>query len=372
MDDFSWSDSIKAALAPCFSCLHTTPETNINEHSRNSLEGLLADVGDTDNEAETLSLHTNPGDRRRKKKRSPKNMTIFGYNVFGKPPIRLEGEDSLSAGAPSRSGPSVQRKPTISSSTMDSDAAPLNQSTIDGLSTAQLNDRMMATEEEERRQKEERRRLRRERKELRRMSLSIAMDREQEGFEGFPGSVTATHENMPTPYRKSSAHDDFVQVDHLDADEEGADFEAEMYTARKPAHSTRSGSDSRSRTSASISNPDLSHNHHYTSQQPGHVPPPNPRSTGLINHVPAGRRKSSKRSKTASSKTSSSRTSQSSSLLSPVNSSFPTHPMIAPQEQVEFEGFPNDGAFPSVGLGGGKMRRMNSEMGVALARRGDD
>jgi hypothetical protein len=38
----------------------------------------------------------------------------------------------------------------------------------------------------------------------------------------------------------------------------------------------------------------------------------------------------------------------------------------------EFEGFPNDGAFPSTGFGGGGMNRKNSEIGVFLARRGDD
>lgn len=364
MDDFSWSDSFKAAVGSCFSCLHTP----VDEQNRNSLEGLLADAGETDNEAETLSLHTNPGDRRRKKrKRAPKSISIFGYNVFGKPPIRLEGEDSLNAGGPSRNN---LIQPTISTSTLDSDAAPLDPSVIAGLSTAQLRDRSVA-EEEERRQKDERKQLRRERKALKRASLAMAMNHKQEQFEGFPGSVTATYENMPTPYRNSLRNDDFIQVDHLDADEDG-DFEAGMYTARA-GNQNRTGSDSRSRTSASMSNSDLSSNPKHTSQQPGLIPPPTPRRPEtLISQVPAGRRKS-KRSKTSSSKTSSSKTSQSSSLMSPVNTSFPTHPAIASQDQGEFEGFPVDSPFPSAGLGGGKrISTVNSEMGVALARRGDD
>src|SRR5882672_2869652 len=64
MDHFSWTDTVKAALSPCFSCLQTTPaHTNVNDQPRNStlrtdLEGLLTDPVDTDNEAETLSLHS--------------------------------------------------------------------------------------------------------------------------------------------------------------------------------------------------------------------------------------------------------------------------------------------------------------------------
>jgi len=162
-----------------------------------------------------------------------------------------------------------------------------------------------------------------------------------------------------------------VQVDHLDAEEEEADFEGEMYTARKNGTFNRTGSDSRSRTSASMSNSDISYNNQYISQQPGFMPPPSAQEGRVLGQLPP--RRKPRRSKTASSKTSSSKTSQSSSLLSPVNFSFPiAHPAIAAQDHTEFEGFPNDGSFPSVGFGGGKMRRGNTEMGVALARRGDD
>jgi len=287
--------------------------------------------------------------------------------VFGKPPIRLEGEDTLNGNTQSRLS---RGRPTASTSTLDSDAAPLDPSAIDHLSIAQLNERL-AVEEEGRRLKEERRRKRRERKErkeLERVALAHALNREQEEFEGFPSSVSGTYASVPALDRSAYRKGEFVLVDQLDIEGDDADFEAGMYTARNGRNSSRIESDSRSRTSGSISNPDQTHNHHYLSQQPGPVPPLVDPRVRLI-----GGASRSKRRPKASSKTSSSKTSQSSSLLSPVASSFPTQPPeIVPQDQAEFEGFPNDGSFPSVGFGGGKTRSSNSDVGVALARRGDD
>jgi hypothetical protein len=365
MDDFSWSDAVKAAFAPCLSCLPNPTRNNEQSHNstpRAELEGLLADIGETDNEAETLSLHSYFGDRRRKQKRPMKNIKLFGYHVFGKPPIQLDGEDDLRGHSQSSLSSGVgRRKSTTSSSTLDSDAAPLDQSTIDQLSAAQLNERHSA-DDTERRRKEERRRRRQERKELNRATLALALDREHEEFEGFPGAATATNDDDPTYFESAYRVESFVEGDHLDPDVEGADFEAEMYNIRTGGKSLRSESDSRSSTSAS--NPVQVYSHHYLSQQPGPVLPPH-----LIDETP--RRKKSKRSKT-SSKSSSSKTSQSSSLPSPPNTSFPVQPSIASWDGIEFEGVPHDEMFPIVGFGGGKTRRLNGDLWVALARRGDN
>ena len=99
------------------------------------------------------------------------------------------GEGSL--GAP---GPLDARGRTISTSTLDSDAAPLDPDTIDALSAARAAEaaareaEAAAAAEEERRAKEERRRRRRERKELKRLAMARALDAQAGAdgeFEGF-------------------------------------------------------------------------------------------------------------------------------------------------------------------------------------------
>jgi len=369
MAEFSWSDSVKAAFAPCLSCLNFASRTHHNDRpsSRNSsrpdLDRLLQDV-DTDTEAETLSLHSNIGGSRRKKKKRgpPKNIALFGYNLFGKPPIRLEGDDELTAAITSPvggHGSSNPVKKSISTTTLDSDAAPLDPSTIAQLST--VHSPSPGPSEEELRSKEERRRRRRERKE-RKEALVRAMGQADAEFEGFPGSGSG----VPAP----SSPRGFVLVSPTPPNEElpeDADFGAEAYNTRRHPGSTRSESDSRSRTSASTSNPDSSHyNHHYSSQQPAPIPALGTQRQSS-HDVPRKKRKSSR--PTGSSKSSSSKTSQSPSIRSPVEPTFPSQPIIV---KPEFEGFPNDGVFPSTGFGGGRMSRKNSEMGVFLARRGDN
>ena len=369
MAEFSWSDSLKAALAPCLSCLSSashahTDRSSSQNSSRPDLDRLLQDV-DTDTEAETLSLHSHIGDSRRKRKKkrgASKNITLFGYNLFGKPPIRLEGDDDLAAAAISPTGGTGGRgssnsvKKSISTSTLDSDAAPLDPSTIAQLSTVQPPS--PGPSEEELRKKEERKKRRRERKE-RKEALARGMGQADAEFEGFPGSGP----DLPAP----SSPREFVLVSPMSPNDElgeAADFDAMAYNARRHTGSTRSGSDSRSRTSASASNPDSScYNHHHSSQQPTPIPTLHTQTQNL-HGVPHKKRKSP-RSKGSSS----SKTSQSPSIRSPIEPTFPSQPIIV---KPEFEGFPNDGAFPSTGFGGGRMSRKNSDMGVFLARRGDD
>lgn len=203
---FSWSDSVHAALSSCLPCLKSPDDHHDNEQNNeqeqygarqrnglnfvvppprarpDELEGLLA--GSDSPDAETLSLHSNIGERRHKKRRKPrKGITLFGYNLFGKPPIHLPDSDDEDTG-------SSRRSRTISTSTLDSDAAPLDASVLDEQAVARLAAATAAAEEEQRKAKEERRRLRRERKELKRMALAMAMGMQQQhgegDFEGFP------------------------------------------------------------------------------------------------------------------------------------------------------------------------------------------
>jgi len=368
MAEFSWSDSLKAAFAPCLSCLNFASRTPHNDRpssrssSRPDLDRLLRDV-DTDTEAETLSLHSNIGDSRRKRKKKrgpPKSITLFGFNLFGKPPIRLEGDDDLAAATISPAGGhgSGPMKKSISTSTLDSDAAPLDSSTIAQLSTAQLPS--PGPSEEELRRKEERRRRRRERKE-KKEAIARAIGQADPEFEGFPGSGPGVP--TPSPPREFVLVSPMSQTDELAED---ADFDAMAYNTRRHTGSARSESDSRSRTSASMSNPDSSYYNHHYSQQPAPIPAPSTQRPNPLD-VPQ-KKKKSPRSK-GSSKSSSSKTSQSASIRSPVEATFPSHPIVV---RPDFEGFQNDGAFPSTGFGGGRMSRKNSEMGVLLARRGGD
>ncbi|KAK7685043.1 hypothetical protein QCA50_011879 [Cerrena zonata] len=344
MDNFSWSDSVQAVFGSCLSCMGQSPRHDSNnEHDNDNnatlsrsrldeLEGLLADSDD----AETMSLHSNLGDRdrSRRKRRQRKGIKVFGYDLFGRPPIHLpddENED-MSSSRRREQAPEAQRTRTISSSTLDSDASPLDASTIEELTAARAAE-SAAKEEEERRAKEERRQKRRERKELKRAALALAMSREGD-FEGFQGSGGSAHGNIPSPFRTSTVdssdissprvQEDFGPFEQSqvhenpddDAIDGAADFGAESYTRPRPNGTSGSGSDSRSRTSASNSNPDSArYNHHYLSQQP--IPSPHMLSNAPPSEMstPPPKKKKSKRDK--QSRLSVSTTSQSASLASP-------------------------------------------------------
>ena len=202
MATFSWSDSVYAVLAPCLSCLRTRREADDEDHGPHfiprarpdELEGLLADTDD----AETLSLHSTVGDHngRRRKRRaesSHKGVKLFGFYLFGRPPIHLpDDEESAESGA-RHSARRIERTRTISASTLDSDASPLDASTIDELTAARVAERIAQQREAERLAKEERRRQRRERIEAKRAALALALHADEgEEFEGFQVSWTQT------------------------------------------------------------------------------------------------------------------------------------------------------------------------------------
>jgi hypothetical protein len=426
---------VRAAFSSCLPCLRTShsdtdslPPNDDNSYGNgtrgvrrarpNELEGLLADVGDTDMEGETLSLHSNigNGERRRKRRRGIKRITVFGWNLFGRPPIQLpddDGEDELLRHRRDR------RKPTTSmsssNSTLDSDAAPLDPAAIESLqiTSAQLDERAAAADAEDKRLKEERRQLRRERKEVQKMARALALanneagSRVGDGFEGFPGSGTGSgHPQIPSPFQSPPPSDPPAQLTNKDAslggiagffkgepiaeaDSDDADLGGQSY-ARRTTSGNSNGSDSRSRSSASQSNPDqlARYNHHYMNSQPSPhmVPlPHSARSDSFSTPSEPPRKTKSSKSKSQSSTSHSSKrsssTSQSPSLPSPVGTTFPVEPtVVLPHSSLsfstpreEFEGFPIDSGdslrFPSPGIGGG--RGKGRDMGAFLADRGD-
>ncbi|KAH9948062.1 hypothetical protein B0H21DRAFT_292025 [Amylocystis lapponica] len=409
---FSWSDSVRAAVSSCLPCL-TSSDTNHDpadsQRPRNALlhtmppprarpdelEGLLADSDSAD--AETLSLHSHLGDERRhrKRRRSHKGIRLFGWDLFGRPPIYLDSDDEDGAA----------RARTISSSTLDSDAAPLDASTIDELSTARLAAATAAAEEEHRRAKEERRRLRRERKELKRVALAMGLGARPEGdddeFEGFPGSGPASVSMLRAAVGSASGSGSMSpSVDEFgpfadgrahapldDADVDGADFGAETYARRVPrGASSGTGSDSHSHSRTDSQLDPAAYNHHYLSQQPAPAEPQRKKKRKSAK----GRSQSSKQSE--SSHEPSLLSSHSPSITSPPPDSvgFLEPDIVFADDQ--FEGFPGggleaahaeeqelvakvnepgaEGGFPSAGLRG--FQRRKSDMGVFLARRGDD
>lgn len=419
MDDhFSWSDTAYAAFGSCLACFHARQSPRSNETSSSGdnqthnhivrsirsdeLEGLLVDSGD---DAETLSLHSNPGrpQRRRKSKTHPtRNITLFGWNLFGKrkPPIQLpedDGEEGIDGVIrPSRLS---SQGTSGSSSTLDSDAPQLSPTLIDSISPEVLRERALAAEAaeaEERRQKEERRRRRREKRELKRAAMALAAGGDGD-FEGFQGSgADYFHSRPPTsPSLPDSASDGFgpfvgsthaprlspSHPDHDDGDET-ADLDGGVYT-RKAVGGSLSGSDSRSRTSASRS--DVSHHIYQPINQP---PMPHPRPQlhlrpqdhPSIDLTPSSSDGVPHKKRSKKSKSSTTSDSQTPSIRSPASPHFPySHPEIAlASPGLRYDGLEPDhlrlehqsedirASFPSSGLNVGQ-RKANPAMGAFLA-----
>jgi hypothetical protein len=439
METFSWSDSLRALTAPCLDCLHSSKD------ERNDLEDLLADSGSasaTTADAETLSLHSNPSSSpRRKRIRFTKHIRLFGWDLFGRrQPIRLpdddeedeeeNGEGDGDGGGQEqveqrrkkkrRSHRGGHRRPsavTISSSTLDSDAAPLDSAAIISHATN------YAEEEVKRAERRERRRQRREMKRAAALALEHAAAlADGDEFEGFQGSGGGGRHPGLASSPPPLGHDDGTRTrtvqytpneDDDDDDSDEGDFGAGAYTRGTSGSSDSGrGSDSRSRTSTTTSvsgqRPHSGHsiqtyNHHYISQQP----PAHTAATTDAPLLPAQRTKNkssrSSTSKSSSSSASSTKRSRSSSsaplspsLASPVASTAPlpttttTNTTITPSTapprtvpQETFEGFTSTGprlqtvgierqpssGFPSPGIGG--PRNGKRDMGAFLANRGD-
>lgn len=395
--DPSWSDSIHAAFSSCLPCFyhaeldgldsnqpnpHDPTANRIRRARPDELEGLLGDFQDTDTEAEVLSLHSNPGDRRRTVGKKPrKSITFFGFNLFGRrpPPIHLPDDndevDELLGRRRRRPIAADARATHSSTSTFDSDAAPLDSAALDRLTPAQIESQALATAAEERRLKGERRQRRQERKEMKRMAMALAAGDADGEFEGFQGSGDGGgYPHIPPQmlYGAEAEEEGFGPFRGAPPpapppeDEDPADLDGSLYTRKTYSPGTsNAGSDSRSRTTTSMS------------QSPSQVPPdlqqPRPK-------------KSKKKSKSDSNSNSTSKSTTSSpSLASPVSSSFPADVAKTNDDHAYDARFPSAGfGFPSAGFGseplpspglglGGGFPRKNSDVGAALfASRGDD
>lgn len=158
-------------------------------------KGLIVDSSDNER-AETPSLHLNPGrGRRRGGKRKSKmgasgkhrRITLFGFDLFGRPPIQLPDDDADADVAPLfRRHSSGTPTTTLTTQTFDSDAAPLDISTIQSISVSKASE---AAEAELKRlkEKEERRQRRKARKEMKRLVEAGVVGNGEE-FEGFQES----------------------------------------------------------------------------------------------------------------------------------------------------------------------------------------
>jgi hypothetical protein len=414
MASFSWSDFAQA----CLPCLNLRPLQlpAAEDHNRQNqpgpyrirrarpdeLQGLLADTG---TEGETLSLHSNVGDdrrrRRKKSKRSalPKTITIFGYDLFGRPAIQLPPDDEYDDGTAGGERRGRRRGNSLhDSDTLDSDAAPLDVSMIDTLSSSAP---LPPDSPPERTPSEERRIRRQERKELKRAAAAAALAYAQEEFEGFPGSGSGfaagnRYPNIPSPFKKPSRTNNSPSVSddrelgrgtfaitqpgrappprsgitQEDA-EDDADLGGEFYTRRSSAGNTPSGSDSRSQTRSQSQS-----NASYTKAQPQPHPLPHvvplPRSDESnyavplptdAGDVPAPQKK--KKKSKPSSKLSSPPTTATHSTTSSLSSNPLPPPLTPPPDTFSRPGF------PSVGFSG-KPRNMARDVGAFLARRGSN
>jgi hypothetical protein len=425
---FSWSDTVKIAFISCLPCLKPDADEHIEHEYQphnptinriprarpDELQGLLADA-DTDVDAETLSLYSNPGRARRnnKKKRTkkhnnPRRITFFGYNLFGRS-IKLPDEDDAlyhrDDGSLTPSTPITAH----STSTLDSDAAPLDSDTIAALSSSNIATAMQASAdiEAQLKEKEERRKRRREKKESKRLAESIAAQGvigDGDVFEGFQGSggfmAPQLHKGHPRTFPGSdsgsgsafsgSAHEEYGRfvatpgqyVPQPEDDHDAADLDGGVYTHKKRiSKGSNGGSDSRSRTSTSTADRGP---HQVSSNGPAQLQAPS-------SQLQLGRKKKS-------ATTGSSATSQSPSLPSPISLNFP-NVIVSPSTVEQGQGFFDAedsagpsiaedvktpaGEFPTPRLGGefpitgfrgltGLDAKRTGNLGAFLARRGDE
>ncbi|KAI6025547.1 hypothetical protein EDC04DRAFT_3092289 [Pisolithus marmoratus] len=388
MDNFSYTDSVRAALASCCSCFtagsssnatsqsSNVPVSRSNTQGPNDLERLLRD---TDSDA--LSLHSNFGaspHRRARQRRRPKfSLTLFGYTLFGRPPIYLSDDEDEGTQGRHRT------LTTTSSFTFDSDAAPLDTNTIEQLTSpdhraaVQRELEMRRREEQERAARKAQRRARREERKVKAqtstlMTLTGGVPAEDDGVEEFRGSSTVSSLGgvevvYPTDTGSNSS----------DADD--ADLGAGTYVRRKGQAHGRNGStsDSKSRTSASVSTGDGSH----TQRNILSVSQPAPYSQSMM-QLPDLPKKKSRRASKRASPMSSSTTSQSTSnapytppshaeyvSTSPPVTSFP---IPQKREEGSYGHDPKQGSqdFPITGLSGSRRPR-SKDIGAFLSGMND-
>ena len=433
MNSFSWSDGIRAAFGYCLPCFTSSlqpsddsqgSDVEVPSGSRRShydeLEGLLADV-ETDADIETMSLHSNIGHsqnivKKKKKGRKLKNIRLFGFDLFGHPPIHLsESEDENATNLNSGRRHISTTISSSSNSAFDSDASPLDATAISALTAqeAALRAQYEAEQKEQERLRQEERRSREERRKRRkkRRQLEIAaaaMGNNDEEFEGFQGSG-----QLRSPFSASSgirtpssiggpASEEFgpyAVASALDEADGLADFGGEVYAGERRARGSNSSrshthSDSISRSSTSQLKTNVSRNKHSTSSRSSSTPSLGPGSPSLL--TPGGNNGAAHSPLSAAQREAlqslkpglkavgnASTSSQSASVQSPVDFSF-NEVLVASEPPIVDDRLirpPTDltagqpiSKFPSVGFGG--VRRSTTSglqtSGVFLARRGDD
>lgn len=316
---FNWSDHARALFSFCLPCLYSTRnDDDDDEHAhaarRDELESLLQDADFTDREldADALSLHSHIGrqDGRKRVKRTratnKRSITLFGFDLFGRPLPDLEDDER---GAPSR----VSR---ISSSTLDSDAAPLAEDAIAQLS-GQTQSRRAA--DEERKARKWRRRQ---------QKVAARLGAQDDAFEGFQGSgAVATPPDDFGAFQQAGREFVHIQGGGADDADADADFDAGSYV-RTAAPRSDSGSGTRSASN--------------TQPQPHHIPLP-PSSGGSHSPTrPKRSKKSGKRSTATTSPATSQPRSPTSAVPAPhVDIASPSHDGFAQNDT--FEGVPQDG-----------------------------
>ncbi|KAF7292192.1 hypothetical protein MIND_01246500 [Mycena indigotica] len=298
------------------------------------LEGLLADAGNDDDaawgrggagdaaaDADAISLHSHlgPRGRRRVPPKTPRHISLWGWNLFGsgraKGAVRLEGEE----GTP---GDRRSLGLTRSGSTTDLLASAAQDAQPRELTEADV----------------ERRAQRRARKEMRRMAKAVARSLPSEssdppslpgtpGYAGIPAPFlhveTAPPQPQPTPIP-------------LDDDDE-ADLDGLSYARRAPRLSA-GGSQTQSRSSGRSSGSG--------DGRPAYrdAPPYSPSTPSpLVGAPPIPKTQSSKKSKSKSKSdrrsTRSKSSATSSTLASPSTATFPSPLNPASQSREDFGGF---------------------------------
>ncbi|KAJ6569888.1 hypothetical protein B0H10DRAFT_2238143 [Mycena sp. CBHHK59/15] len=229
MDNPSWTDTLRAALASCAPCFAFVPDADapdsppasyaIRRARADELEGLLSDAhADTAADVDAISLHSHLGPRGRRQlpPRTPKHISLFGYSLFGQRnavqlPADADAPDPLH-----RAPPAPQRASSDSttnllfSADIDASAPELSAEHIDAEAA--------------------RRARRRARKEMRRLATAVALDAGGE-FEGFQGSGVGApspsqHRAIPAPF--------LVSLNDDDADEATADLDGGTYARLAP------------------------------------------------------------------------------------------------------------------------------------------
>lgn len=388
MDNFSYKDGIRAAFASCCSCFtaasssnttgqsSNTPISRSNTPGSNDLERLLRD---TDSDA--LSLHSNIGAsprRRARQRRRPKfSLTLFGYTLVGRPPIYLSDDEDEGTQGRHRA------LTTTSSFTFDSDAAPVDAITIERLTSPDHHEAIQRELEVRRREEQERatrRAQRRARREERKanahasalMALTSGVPAEDDEFEGSQGSSA-----VPSFGGVEVVYPTDTGSNSGDADD--ADLGAEAYVRRKgPAHGRNgSTSDSKSRTSASVSTGDGSHAQGNILAVSQSVP--YSQTVMQLPDLPKKSRRSSKRASIMSSSTTSQSTSNA-PYTPPSHAEYvPASPPVAsfpiPQEREagSYVRNPKRGNqdFPITGLSGSR-RPKSKDIGAFLSSMNDD